>query len=100
MRSKDQRDLDQDGVGDVCDNCKSFLNTNQQDIDGDGVGDGCDDDIDGDGMSSLFSENVPPGTQFINSLTTRIFTLFWTNPSINIMKLLVISLFLYAPIRC
>ncbi len=40
--SRNQRDSDDDGVGDVCDNCVWDTNTDQSDTDGDGVGDVCD----------------------------------------------------------
>jgi len=59
----DQADLDNDGIGDVCDddidgdsvlndvdNCVDVANTSQADIDNDGIGDDCDDDSDGDGI--------------------------------------------------
>jgi len=39
---KDQRDSDNDGVGDVCDNCPTKCNVQQLDADGDGIGDVCD----------------------------------------------------------
>lgn len=57
----DQADLDNDGIGDVCDddidgdmvnnandNCVNTPNADQSDLDNDGIGDVCDDDIDGD----------------------------------------------------
>jgi hypothetical protein len=60
-----QEDLDQDGLGDVCDfdrdadglpneqdNCADYGNEEQADLDGDGVGDVCDLDIDGDGNAN------------------------------------------------
>ena len=37
----DQGDFDNDGVGDVCDNCPQAPNNSQRDSDGDGVGDAC-----------------------------------------------------------
>lgn len=43
------RDKDKDGVKNSTDNCPENANTNQRDIDGDGMGDVCDNDIDGDG---------------------------------------------------
>jgi len=53
-----QPDADDDGVGDICDNCPDDANFDQADADGDGVGDACDlcdgddplGDTDGDGV--------------------------------------------------
>lgn len=49
MKNLDQKDTDNDGVGDACDNCVSVHNPYQTDTDGDGLGDACDNDKDGDG---------------------------------------------------
>ena len=40
--NKNQEDIDNDGVGDVCDNCPNNCNPQQLDADGDGIGDVCD----------------------------------------------------------
>lgn len=47
--NNDQKDDDDDSVGNACNNCSDVKNSDQRDLDGDGNGDGCDNDIDGDG---------------------------------------------------
>jgi hypothetical protein len=42
--SMEQEDVDEDGWGDVCDNCPNDCNYDQWDADGDGTGDVCDPD--------------------------------------------------------
>jgi len=43
-------DRDRDGADDLHDNCPDVANRNQRDADDDGLGDVCDDDLDGDGL--------------------------------------------------
>lgn len=45
-------DTDDDGVADDQDNCPNTPNPNQADLDNDGIGDVCDDDADGDGFDN------------------------------------------------
>ena len=45
-------DSDGDGIADVDDNCPTIANADQADLDDDGLGDACDDDADGDGYAN------------------------------------------------
>ena len=49
----DNPDRDGDGVPNTTDNCPDEANPNQQDVDDDGIGDVCDDDDGGDGPKWL-----------------------------------------------
>ncbi len=47
-----QQDSDGDGVSECDDNCPTISNQDQRDLDGDDIGDLCDGDVDGDGLTN------------------------------------------------
>jgi Zn-dependent metalloprotease len=49
-----ESDDDEDGVGDMADNCNMIYNPSQFDADGDGSGDACDPDDDNDGIPDVY----------------------------------------------
>ena len=51
-------DTDLDGIPDTDDNCRLAANPDQRDVDGDGIGDVCDMDADGDGVDND-TDNCP-----------------------------------------
>jgi hypothetical protein len=55
---KDQRDADNDGRGDVCDNCPTVCNSQQLDANGNGIGDVCDTDPGCGGCSGTACEQL------------------------------------------
>lgn len=81
ISNKDQKDLDLDGKGDVCDddadgdniqdkadNCQMIKNSDQKDNDADGKGDACDEDNDNDGVvntndCSPLNKDISPNKQ-------------------------------------
>ena len=52
IKNIDQKDTDNDGIGNECDNCPTTQNPDQKDSDNDGEGDFCDRDIDNDGKKT------------------------------------------------
>ena len=49
---------DLDGVPSSIDNCPTVANADQADIDGDKIGDPCDSDVDGDGLTNAYEEDI------------------------------------------
>ena len=50
-------DSDQDGVADALDNCPGEQNSDQLDVDDDGIGNICDGDLDGDGIANALDDD-------------------------------------------
>lgn len=63
-------DTDQDGIGNLCDNCPNASNADQSDTDSDGMGDACDIDMDNDGVINTADNcNYTPNPSQTNSDT-------------------------------
>lgn len=56
--ARSAHDQDGDGLPDAIDNCPTVVNVDQRDLDHDGIGDLCDADRDGDGILNVF-DNCP-----------------------------------------
>ncbi len=83
--SGNQKDVDEDGYGDVCDNCREVANPNQSDLDDDELGDACDNcpedanydqaDSDNDGVGDVCE---PPSVASIPALSEWGLIIFMT----------------------
>ena len=65
--SGSQTDTDNDGLGNICDNCSNIANANQLDTDGDTLGDVCDPDDDNDGLTDVFETSIGTSTILIDT---------------------------------
>ena len=64
--SSDNRDTDLDGIPDRSDNCASIANADQKNLDGDALGDVCDVDRDGDGVFDVDDDFPDNGSQYLD----------------------------------
>ena len=55
-------DSDGDGLSDGDDNCRNVANADQADLDQDGIGDVCDSDVDGDGVAANDCDDASAGS--------------------------------------
>ena len=59
-----KKDMDNDGIPDINDNCPSDSNPTQANTDFDSQGDACDSDDDNDGLTDNFPDNCPRGGEY------------------------------------
>ena len=59
-----KKDIDNDGIPDINDNCPSDSNPIQANTDFDSQGDACDSDDDNDGLTDNFPDNCPRGGEY------------------------------------
>lgn len=65
--ASEQYDSDGDGTGNNSDNCPAEANADQKDIDNDGLGDVCDSDRDGDGVPNADDDFPNDGTEWVDT---------------------------------